>query len=187
VISQEIAQKAVGIIGGHPFYLQLLGETLMQDLRAPTEVDLKDALQSLLFSPYGRLALFFENEMQRLVGRSTFLAATLDALANGPMTLTEVASRIRTSTGATVGYLERLKDAVTRTADERYALADPTFALCEHGQSNRWRPSLILSTVREGRPPISVREREASKPRGRALAAVAPSETGSRLQLRAAN
>jgi AAA+ ATPase superfamily predicted ATPase len=129
VISHDIAEKAVGIIGGHPFYLQLLGETLMQDLRAPTEVDLKDALQSLLFSPYGRLALFFENEMQRLVGRSTFLAATLDALASGPMTLTEVASRIRTSTGATVGYLERLKDAVTRTADQRYALADPTFSL----------------------------------------------------------
>lgn len=129
VISQDIAEKAVDIIGGHPFYLQLLGETLMQDIDAPPEVGLKDALQSLLFSPYGRLALFFENEMQRLVGRSTFLTATLDALANGPLTLTEIATRIRTSTGATAGYLERLKDAVTRTTDERYALADLTFAL----------------------------------------------------------
>lgn len=128
-ISQGIAERAVSIIGGHPFYLQLLGETLVQGVRAPTEADLKDALQSLLFSPYGRLALFFENAKRHLVGRSTSLSATLDVLANGPLTLTEVATRIHTSTGATASYIARLKDAVTRTADGHYALADPTFAL----------------------------------------------------------
>jgi hypothetical protein len=61
--------------------LQLLGQRPMQRMHAPTEVDLKDALQSLLFCTYGPLALFFENQMQRLVDRFTFLAANLHVLA----------------------------------------------------------------------------------------------------------
>jgi hypothetical protein len=128
-ITADVAARAVETIGGHPFYLQLLGEAMTEHGGSPSLDDLKPALQGLLFSANGRLALFFQNEFQRLVGRSTFLAATLDALAEGPATLTEVAARIHVSTGATVGYLERLKDAARRSEEGRYHLADPIFAL----------------------------------------------------------
>lgn len=129
VIPQDIAAKAVTIIGGNPFYLQLLGEALTTQPHAPNADDLKEALQTLLFSPTGRLALFLEREFRRCVGRSTYLAATLDALADGPATLTAIASRIQTSSGATVTYLERLTDAVEKLPDGGYQLADSTFAL----------------------------------------------------------
>lgn len=128
-VPADLADKAVSAIGGNPFYLQLLGETLTAMTGTPDVSDLKVAFQSLLFSPTGRLALFFENDFRRIVGRSTYLAATLDALAAGPASLTEVASQIGTSTAATAGYLERLKDAVTKTEEGPYRLADPTFGL----------------------------------------------------------
>jgi uncharacterized protein len=128
-IPKEIAQKAVDVLGGHPFYLQLLGEALTAQPHTPGTDDLKDALQSLLFSPTGRLSLFFEREFRRVVGRSTYLAATLDALVEGPATVTAIASRIQTPSGATVTYLERLKDAVERTPEGQYQLVDRTFAL----------------------------------------------------------
>ena len=117
------------IIGGNPFYLQLLGEALTTQARTPGPDDLKEALQALIFSPTGRLALFFEKGFRRLVGRSTYLAATLDALTEGPATATGIANKIHTSVAATLGYIDRLKDAVQRLADDRYQLADPTFAL----------------------------------------------------------
>jgi hypothetical protein len=49
--------------------------------------ELRAALQALLFSRTGRLALYFEGEFQRLVGRSTYLAGLLAALAEGPANL----------------------------------------------------------------------------------------------------
>jgi Holliday junction resolvase len=160
-ISSEVAGRAVETLGGHPFYLQLLGEALTARARAPGLPDLKDAMQGLLFSRTGRLALYFDHEFQRLVGRSTTLAATLDALAEGPATLTAVAARIRASSGATVHYLERLKDAVVRSAEERYELADPTFAVWL-----RWR--LPGGTV----VPMTVVGNEAEQAVARALSAM---------------
>jgi hypothetical protein len=128
-IPAEVAELAVDTLGGHPFYLQMLGETLTRFGRTPDLVDLRAALQELVFSPTGRLGLYFENEYQALVGRSTFLAATLQALSGGPATLSTIAERIRAPSGATAGYLSRLQDAVRRCEDGRYELADPTFGL----------------------------------------------------------
>jgi AAA+ ATPase superfamily predicted ATPase/Holliday junction resolvase len=128
-ISHELAARAVETIGGHPFYLQLLGETLTGQRRPPDKNDLKAALQDLLFSRTGRLGLYFENEYHRLVGRSTFLAATLGALAEGPLRLSDVASKTNASSGATVRHIERLKDAVQRREDGLYQLSDATFGL----------------------------------------------------------
>jgi AAA+ ATPase superfamily predicted ATPase len=128
-IPTDVAKLAVKHLSGHPFYLQLLGEELTE-LSGPLDlVAFKEALQKLLFSRTGRLALFFENEFQRLVGHSTFLAATLDALAEGPTTLTAVAKTIKAKSGATVNYLERLLDAVKKLDSGKYCLADPVFAL----------------------------------------------------------
>lgn len=127
-ITPAVAARAVEILGGHPFYLQLFGEALTSGTPPYDEHALKAALQSLLFSRTGRLALYFENAYDELVGRSTFLAAVLDALADGPLRLGEVAAKIGTPAGATVRYIERLGDAVI-AKDRQYSISDPTFAL----------------------------------------------------------
>ncbi|MSP62378.1 MAG: ATP-binding protein [Myxococcales bacterium] len=128
-IPRELAARAVDILGGYPFYLQLLGETLMGQAPPLDEAALKEGLQDLLFSRTGRLALYFQNEYQRLVGRSTYLAAALQALSDGSRRLADVAAAIGAPAGATVRYLERLDDAIARDPDGRYRLDDPTFGL----------------------------------------------------------
>jgi hypothetical protein len=127
-IAAEVAARAVDVLGGHPFYLQMLGEALTARRSAPDLKDLKAALQELLFSRTGRLGLYFENEYNRLVGRAASLAAALEALAGGAARLTDVAARIGAASGATVRYLERLGDAIRRREDGRYELTDPVFA-----------------------------------------------------------
>jgi len=47
-IPREIAELAVKTFGGHPFYLQLLGEELMGSGQTPDQSSLKAALQRLL-------------------------------------------------------------------------------------------------------------------------------------------
>ena len=136
-VTEQLAQRMFDVVGGHPFYLQLLGEALTRqppqragkDSLPSQDAALKQALQDLLFSRTGRLALFFENELQRLVGRSGYLVKTLETLAGGPRRLTEVATAIQSPTGATARYLERLGDAVARTSEGLYQLTDPVFGL----------------------------------------------------------
>jgi AAA+ ATPase superfamily predicted ATPase len=128
-IPMDVAAMAFDTLGGHPFYLQLLGESLSRLRRAPNLADLKAALQDLVFSPTGRLSLYFENEHLSRVGRSTFLAATLEALSEGPAALSVIARQIRATSGATAGYLARLQDSVRRREDGLYELADPVFGL----------------------------------------------------------
>jgi AAA+ ATPase superfamily predicted ATPase len=130
-IDKRLARRAYETVGGNPFYLQVLGEALSEHpaRAAHPERALKECLQQLLFSRTGRLALYFENEFQRLVGRATTLAATLDCLADGPRRLTDVARHLRAPTGATLNYLERLGDAVLRNEKGLHALTDPTFGL----------------------------------------------------------
>ena len=127
-ISAEVSARAVDVLGGHPFYLQLLGEALTVRRREPGLGDLKAALQDLIFSRLGRLGLYFENDYHRLVGQAASLAATLAALANGATRLTDVATRIGAASGTTARYLERLGDAVRRREDGLYELSDPVFA-----------------------------------------------------------
>jgi AAA+ ATPase superfamily predicted ATPase len=127
-IPSTTAQKAVAAIGGHPFYLQMLGEVLTAREPPYDENALKEAVQELLFSRTGRLALYFEGQYQSLVGRSTGLAAALGALAEGPCRLKDVSREIKAPSGTTVRYLERLGDAVEHTDDGTYRFADSTFA-----------------------------------------------------------
>ncbi len=127
-VSGELAGRVFEVVGGHPFYLQLLGDALTRQPTQDADAALKQALQDLLFSRTGRLALYFENEFHRLVGRSGYLAKTLEILAGGPRRLSEIANAIASPTGATARYLERLKDAVVRS-DGQYLLADRVFGL----------------------------------------------------------
>lgn len=128
-ISPELAERIVEVVGGNPFYLQLVGEAFTGE-PAPYDLDsLKPVLQALLFSRVGRLSLYFQNEYDRLVGRATTSAATLEALAlGGPQRLVDVAKRIGASTASTARYLERVGDAV-RHEGASYSIADPLFAL----------------------------------------------------------
>ena len=52
-IPVPLAERAVAVLGGHPFYLQLLGEELTTHEPPYDDVGLKAALQQLLFSPTG--------------------------------------------------------------------------------------------------------------------------------------
>ncbi|MCG8554763.1 MAG: ATP-binding protein [Proteobacteria bacterium] len=128
-IPETLARSAARVLGGHPFYLQLLGETLTSAAPPYDEQALKLALQRLVFSATGRLGLYYQNEFARLVGRSSTLAATLEALSEGPCRLTDIAKRIGASSGAMARYLERLGDAARKLPDGRYALADATFGM----------------------------------------------------------
>lgn len=129
VIPFDVAVKGAELLGGQPFYLQLMGETLLR-LPQPLKADaLRAGLQELLFSRTGRLSLYFQSQFTRLVGRSTYLSAILQALSDGPKRLTDIAKAIGAPSGATVRYLERLGDDVVKGDDGLYGLADPTFAL----------------------------------------------------------
>ena len=146
------ARRIFDIVGGHPFYLQLVGEALVATEPPYDEQTLKPVLQSLLFSRTGRLALYFQNEYTRVVGRATTLAATLLAVSEGgPIRMTDVARAIDASTASTARYLDRLGDVVRRDGDGLYRVADPLFAMWI-----RWRspggtvvPMTIIGTEAE--------------------------------------
>jgi len=128
-IPAALAREGIEILGTRPFYLQMLGDALVRTEPPYDRSALKAALQDLLFSPTGRLSLYFENELERLVGRSANLAAVLEALAPGPQRLSDVARAIGAPTGHASGYIDRLGDAVQKREDGRYELDDATFGL----------------------------------------------------------
>ena len=128
-IPDILARRAVEVIGGHPFYVQLLGEALTSGPPPYTERHLQEALQQLMFSRSGRLALYFDREFHRLVGRSTYLAAILEALSEGPRRFTDIARTIGAASGATARYLERLDRALHHREDGLYELNDRAFSL----------------------------------------------------------
>lgn len=128
-IPEELAVRAVEVLGGHPFYLQILGEELTARSGPYNEASFKETLQEVLFSRTGRLALHFELHHSRVVGRSGFLAAVLDTLAEGPLRLANLARSIGISSADTARYIERLGDVVLKRKDGAYELDDPVFAL----------------------------------------------------------
>lgn len=127
-----LAERGVDVFGGHPFYLQLLGDELLLVGAPMDDTALKEATQRLVFSRTGRLALYFEREFHALVGRSALLSQLLEALAGAGAQgarLTDLARAVGSASGATRGYLERLGDAVTRTTEGHYRLSDSVFGL----------------------------------------------------------
>ncbi|MCB9582166.1 MAG: ATP-binding protein [Polyangiaceae bacterium] len=128
-IPHPLAERVVDIVGGHPFYLQMVGEAIVSENPPYDTETLKPLLQGLLFSRTGRLSLYFENEYARAVGNASTAAATLQAVAeHGPTRLTDVAHAIRASTASTARYLERLGDLLERDEDGLYRVADSLFS-----------------------------------------------------------
>jgi AAA+ ATPase superfamily predicted ATPase/Holliday junction resolvase len=129
-IPVALARDAIAFIGTRPFYLQMLGDAIVRTEPPYDRSTLKSVVQDLLFSPTGRLSLYFENEVSRLVGRSTNLAAVLEALAAGPKGLSAIARAIGATTGQARGYIDRLRDAVQQSERRgQYELDDATFGL----------------------------------------------------------
>lgn len=127
-VSREVASRAVDVVGGNPFYLQLLGEQLGSVAGALDEGALKEAFSRLLFHRTGRLALFFEAELSRAVGRSATTLAILEQLARAPARPAELQAALRLSSSTVVNYLARLGDLVRRREDGGYELCDPVMA-----------------------------------------------------------
>ncbi|MBN1610562.1 MAG: ATP-binding protein [Polyangiaceae bacterium] len=128
-IEVAVAERIFDVVGGHPFYLQMVGEALTATDPPYDDAALKAVIQSLLFSRTGRLALYFENQHQRAVGQAATLAATIDALAHASSArLTELAKRIAASPASTARYLQRLGDLVRRDEGGEFRLVDPLFA-----------------------------------------------------------
>lgn len=128
-IPEKLAARAVDILGGHPFYLQILGEALTAREAPYDDASLKEALQEILFSRSGRLALYFELQHSQTVGRSAYLAAVLDALADRPRRLADIGRAIKAPSADTSRYIERLGDVVRKRKDGAYELDDPVFGL----------------------------------------------------------
>lgn len=128
-IPATLAKRTVSVLGGHPFYLQLFGDTLCAKEPPYDEAALKQTFSELLFSTTGRLALYFQREYDELVGRASTLVATLQSMSEGPCRLADIARTINAPAGAATRYIERLGDAVVKRDDGRYELADPVFAL----------------------------------------------------------
>lgn len=133
-ISRPLAERAVEAIGGNPFYLQLLGEQLAA-LDAPLdEPALKEAISRLVFHRTGRLAMFFEAELQRVVGRSGPALALLEHIARSPSRPADLQRATGLSSSSTVNYIARLGDVIRLRQDGHYELTDALMA-----QWLRWR------------------------------------------------
>jgi len=102
-LSEAVARKLVGVVGGQPFYLQVLGEELLRDGPPFDDAAIKESVQRVLFSRTGRLGLYFERVLVELVGRSTYVAAVLRALATAPagLRLTDLARAVGAPSGDT--------------------------------------------------------------------------------------
>ncbi len=133
-IPADLARQMVELVGGHPFYLQLLGEALCMRHHSYDDRSLKAAISELLFSNTGRLSLYFENVYRGLVGRSSQLAKTMHTLSVQPSSLAQVARATGASTGTTSHNLRRLGDAIQRNADGTFRITDRLF-----GQWIQWR------------------------------------------------
>jgi hypothetical protein len=131
-LAPEMIDRLVELTGGHPFYLQVLGEDLC--LRADphgeiTEAIFKESVEECLLSQTGRLQLHFNGTLERAIGRSTTFERVLVSLASGRATVTEIAEDTHQRTGAVSTALKALaeRDLVGKKESGGWALLDSTF------------------------------------------------------------
>jgi hypothetical protein len=128
----ELARLVHAISDGRPSYARMLAEA-STSLAARGAVDPVSALTALL-SPPGTIAtacrFSYELRLHRARGYGA-LKAILDVLAEEePLTLTEIASRLRRTPGSTKDYLSWLEDVdLIVSRQKRYSFADPMMRL----------------------------------------------------------
>jgi hypothetical protein len=127
--SEGLARAVYTLSDGRVGYAQAIGEALSRMVDAQGVGDPVSALTSLL-SPDGRLAsacaACYELRLHRARGYGA-LKAILDILAQEePLTLTEVAQRLRRTPGSTKDYLSWLEDVdLIVSQRKRYSFTDP--------------------------------------------------------------
>lgn len=118
-------------LGGHPFYMQVLGEELELRRVPLTERSVKAVLQEVLLSPTGRLSLHLQGVLEADAGSGQQLGV-LRALARGEASLAELVKQNPTlSRESTHVMLRRLEGADLVLRDEathRFRVADPALA-----------------------------------------------------------
>jgi hypothetical protein len=128
----ELARLVHAISDGRPSYARMIAEA-STSLAARGTVDPVSALTALL-SPSGTIAtacrFSYELRLHRARGYGA-LKAILDVLAEQePLTLTEIASRLRRTPGSTKDYLSWLEDVdLIVSRQKRYSFADPMMRL----------------------------------------------------------
>lgn len=110
------AQKAEwSLFGGHPHLLRALGDALLGSEKQLVELpELKSAIQDILFSSNGLISLHYESMWGELVGRATATGAVVQALASGPLRLTDIARQTEQASGAVASTLRRLGEAAVK-------------------------------------------------------------------------
>lgn len=128
----ELARLVHAISDGRPSYARMIAEA-STSLGSRGAVDPVSALTALL-SPPGTIAtacrFSYELRLHRARGYGA-LKAILDVLAEEePLTLTEIASRLRRTPGSTKDYLSWLEDVdLIVSRQKRYSFADPMMRL----------------------------------------------------------
>lgn len=128
-IPQSLCEKIVDILGGNPFYLQVMGEELCKEEQID-ERAFKVVLQELVFNRTGRLSIYFQNLFERIVSKSSMLESALLCLST-PRNLTEIAKQLEMPTGTANAIVGRLlkEDVIVKTEDKQYLIPDKAFAL----------------------------------------------------------
>src|SRR5688572_30472441 len=127
--SEALGRAVLTLSDGRVGYAQAIGEALNSMVDAQGVGDPVSALTSLL-SPEGRLAAAcascYELRLHRARGYGA-LKAILEILAQEePLTLTEVAQRLRRTPGSTKDYLSWLEDVdLIVSQRKRYSFSDP--------------------------------------------------------------
>jgi hypothetical protein len=127
--SESLARSVHTLSDGRVGYAQAIGEALNRMVDAQGVGDSVSALTQLL-SPDGRLAAAcascYELRLHRARGYGA-LKAILEILAQEePLTLTEVAQRLRRTPGSTKDYLSWLEDVdLIVSQRKRYSFSDP--------------------------------------------------------------
>jgi hypothetical protein len=129
---EELARLVQALSDGRPSYARLVLETTAL-LSARGAADPVSALTALL-TPRGQLSeacrFSYELRLHRARGYGA-LKAILDVLASEePLTLTEIALRLRRTPGSTKDYLSWLEDVdLIVSRQKRYSFADPVMRL----------------------------------------------------------
>ena len=147
----ELARLVHALSDGRPAYARLIADAASsEEMRGPS--DPVSALAALL-APGGALSnacrFSYELRLHRARGYGA-LKAILDVLSEEePLTLTEIALRLRRTPGSTKDYLSWLEDVdLIASRQKRYSFADPVLRLWTrlHGRST---PPTEDETVRE--------------------------------------
>lgn len=129
--AREAAELATETLGGHPFYLQVLGEEIELRRVELSVKSVKSVLQETLLAPMGRLALHLQGIIEADAGSGQQLAV-LRALARRPSTLAELVSAnpslTRDSTSVLLRRLEQADLVVRDAKAPRFEVADRALA-----------------------------------------------------------